>query len=80
MVIFSKDVYKRQAYCYTGSYDYPSPTVTGSVGRDIALIDEVIGVKICISDHRYAGITRKELTKLAAAARVAGLVLSLIHI
>ena len=32
------------AYCYTGSYDYPSPTVTGSVGRDIALIDEVIGV------------------------------------
>ena len=62
------------AYCYTGSYDYPSPTVTGSVGRDIALIDEVIGVKICISDHRYAGITRKELTKLAAAARVAGLV------
>ena len=33
------------AYCYTGSYDYPSPTVTGSVGRDIALIDEVIGVK-----------------------------------
>ena len=52
----------------------PPPTVTGSVGRDIALIDEVIGVKICISDHRYAGITRKELTKLAAAARVAGLV------
>ncbi|MEI3578930.1 MAG: beta-aspartyl-peptidase [Acutalibacteraceae bacterium] len=62
------------AFCYTGSYDYPSPTITGSVGRDIALIDEVIGVKICISDHRYAGINRHELTQLAAAARVAGLV------
>ena len=62
------------AFCYTGSYDFPSPTITGTVARDIALIQEVIGVKICISDHRYAGITRKELTKLAAAARVAGLV------
>ncbi len=62
------------AYCYTGSYDYPSPTVTGSVGKDIAFIDEVIGVKICWSDHRYAGITKDEMTKLAAAARVSGLV------
>ncbi|MBS4784533.1 MAG: beta-aspartyl-peptidase [Clostridiales bacterium] len=62
------------AYCYTGSYDYPSPTITGSVGKDIAFIDEIIGVKICWSDHRYAGITKEEMTKLAAAARVAGLV------
>lgn len=62
------------ALCYTGSYDYPSPTFSGSVSRDIALVQEIIGVKICISDHRYAGITKQELTKLAAAARVAGLI------
>ena len=26
------------AFCYTGSYDFPSPTITGTVARDIALI------------------------------------------
>ncbi len=61
------------AWCLTGSYDYPSPTLTGSVERDIVFIDPVIGVKIAISDHRGPQITGDELIRLGAHARVAGL-------
>ncbi|MBO4288799.1 MAG: beta-aspartyl-peptidase [Lachnospiraceae bacterium] len=62
------------AWCLTGSYDFPSPTLTGSVERDIAFIDPVIGVKIAISDHRGPQITADELIRLGAQARVAGLI------
>ncbi len=38
----------------TGAYHVPSPTITGSVEKDVALIDRVIGVKCAVSDHRSA--------------------------
>lgn len=60
------------AWCLTGSYAYPSTTLTGSVARDIAFIDEVIGVKIAISDHRSSNISAEELARLATQARTAG--------
>lgn len=60
-------------FCLTGSYDYPSPTITGSVKNDVAFISEILGVKVCISDHRYPGITKSELVKTACAARVGAL-------
>ena len=60
------------AYCLTGSYQYPSPTVTGSVRNDIMMIEECIGVKIAICDHRSANITREELIRLASDAHQAG--------
>ena len=59
------------AWCLTGSYAYPSTTLTGSVSRDIAFIDEVIGVKIAISDHRSSNISKDELARLATQARTA---------
>lgn len=62
------------AWCLTGSYDYPSPTLTDSVERDIAFIDPVIGIKIAISDHRGPQINSDELIRLGAHARVAGLI------
>lgn len=62
------------AYCLTGAYAVPSPTLTGSVGDDIAFIDQVIGVKVAISDHRSMCPTKEELTKLAAEARLAGMI------
>ena len=62
------------AWCLTGSYDFPSPTLTGSVEKDIAFIDPVIGVKIAINDHRGPQINRDELIRLGAQARVAGLI------
>ena len=40
------------AFIYTGSYQLPLPTITGSVRKDIALIPKVLGVgEIAVSDH-----------------------------
>jgi beta-aspartyl-dipeptidase (metallo-type) len=62
------------AWMYTGSYQVPTPTILGDVGKDIALIEEVIGVgEIAISDHRCSGPTTDELIKLAGHARVGGM-------
>lgn len=62
------------SYIYTGSYHLPSRTITGSVKKDIALIDEVIGVKVAISDHRSSQPNLDELKKLASEARVGGMI------
>jgi len=61
------------AYMFTGGYKVPSPTITGSVDKDIAFIDAVIGVKVAIADHRSAQITVDELARLASQARVGGM-------
>lgn len=61
------------AYAVTGSYGYPSVTLTGSVKKDIAFVDEILGVKIALSDHRSASISNHELARLASDARVAGM-------
>lgn len=61
------------AYMLTGAYDYPSPTITGAVERDITLIDKVLGVKLAISDHRAPNVTNEQLVQLASKARVAGM-------
>lgn len=62
------------AYCLTGSYEYPSVTITGSVQKDIAYIKEVLGVKLAISDHRCSNITEEELIRLVSQVRLAGLI------
>lgn len=61
-------------YCLTGAYELPSPTITGSVKDDITYINEVIGVKLAISDHRCSSPTKQEIIRLATDARLAGLV------
>lgn len=60
-------------YVHTGSYGYPSITLTDSVKRDIVFIEEIIGVKIAVSDHRSPSISQNELARLASDARVAGM-------
>jgi len=61
-------------FIYCGSYQFPPPTITGSVRKDIALIPKVIGVgEIAISDHRSSQPTFEELCRLSAEARVGGL-------
>lgn len=62
------------AYALTGGYEYPSPTITGSVQKDIAYIKELIGVKMAISDHRCYNPTKEELIKLMSELRVAALI------
>ena len=62
-------------YIYCGSYQFPLPTITGSVRKDIALIPKVIGVgEIAVSDHRSSQPTFEELCKVAAEARVGGMI------
>mgnify|MGYP005834882827 CR=1 FL=1 len=59
------------AWMYTGSYQVPTPTITGSIARDLVLIDEVIGAgEIALSDHRSSCPTTAELIRLAEEARV----------
>lgn len=62
------------AYCLSGAYEYPSPTLTGSIKKDIAFIDEIIGTKIAISDHRDSAISVDELSRLVLDTRVGGMI------
>jgi len=62
------------AWIYTGAYQVPTPTITGEVGKDIALIDEIVGVgEIAISDHRSSFPSIEELIRLTEHARVGGM-------
>lgn len=62
------------AWIYTGAYQVPPPTILGDVGKDIAMIEEVIGTgEIALSDHRSSTPTINELIKLAEHSRVGGM-------
>ena len=62
------------AYIYTGAYQVPTPTISGDPGRDIALIEEVIGTgEIALSDHRSSVPTISELIRLAVQTRMGGM-------
>ncbi len=61
-------------YCYTGSYQLPPVTLTGSVGSDILFVPEFIGLgEVAISDHRGSQPSAFELARLASEARTAGM-------
>jgi len=61
-------------FLFTGSYEVPVRTITGSVRSDLVLIEKVIGAgEIAISDHRSSQPTFDEIARLAAECRVGGL-------
>lgn len=61
-------------YCHTGSYEIPCRTLMGNITDDLILIDKFIGVgEIAISDFRSSQPTTNELRKVAAAAKVGGI-------
>ena len=61
-------------YIFTGSYQIPVITLTGSVRSDLILIDKVIGAgEIAVSDHRSSQPTFAEFARLAAECRVGGM-------
>lgn len=61
-------------YTYTGSYQVPVRTLTDSLMKDIMMLDKVIGVgEIAISDHRSSQPAFEEFARIAADARVAGM-------
>jgi len=62
------------AWIWTGAYQVPVPTITGEVGKDLAIIEEVIGVgELAVADHRSSCPTPAELARIAAHARVGGM-------
>jgi beta-aspartyl-dipeptidase (metallo-type) len=62
------------AWIMTGAYQIPTPTILGDVGKDISMIEEVIGVgEIALSDHRSSFPTTYELIRLVEHARVGGM-------
>lgn len=61
-------------YVFSGSYELPVNTLTGSVRSDLILIEKVLGAgEIAVSDHRSSQPTFDEIARLAAECRVGGL-------
>lgn len=61
-------------YIYSGCYEIPTQTITGSVKTDIVFIDKVIGTgELAISDHRSSQPNFDDVKKIAAQARVGGI-------
>jgi len=61
-------------YIFSGSYEIPPVTLTGSIRSDLILIDKVIGAgEIAISDHRSSQPTFSEIARLTAECRVGGM-------
>ncbi|MGD6777272.1 beta-aspartyl-peptidase [Sutcliffiella horikoshii] len=61
-------------FVHTGSYQVPVKTLTGMIEDDLILIEEIIGVgEIAIADHRSSQPNYEEIAKIAAAARVGGM-------
>ena len=61
------------AYCLTGAYGLPSPTITGSVEKDIMMVPPIIGTKIAVSDHRSSNPQGEELIAIGSATRRGGM-------
>ncbi len=61
-------------FIFSGSYQIPVITLTGSIRSDLLLIEKIIGAgEIAISDHRSSQPTFEEFARLAAECRVGGM-------
>lgn len=61
-------------FVYSGAYQVPTRTLLPTLQEDLTLIEKVIGAgEIAISDHRSAQPQIAELERLAAGARVGGM-------
>lgn len=62
------------AWCWTGNYEVPVPTLTASVRGDMVWVDPILGVgELALSDHRSSQPTLDELLRIAADVHVAGM-------
>eukprot|EP00051_Salpingoeca_urceolata_P006844 m.90543 g.90543 ORF g.90543 m.90543 type:complete len:1273 (-) comp15010_c0_seq4:98-3916(-) len=61
-------------YMWTGAYRLPLPTITGSVARDIMLVERVVGAgEVAVSDHRGSRPSVEDLIRLGSECRVGGM-------
>ncbi|QKG29925.1 beta-aspartyl-peptidase [Campylobacter sp. RM16187] len=61
-------------FIHTGSYATPTVTFTGSITKDLVVIDKVRGVKIAMSDNRSSYPTDEELIKILTQIRIGGMI------
>src|SRR5262249_18004595 len=62
------------AFIWSGGYNVPPTTITGSMRDDLIFINEVIGAgEIAISDNRASEPSIEELAKLVSDAHVGGI-------
>ncbi len=62
------------AHIHTGSYEVPTRTITGAIRDDLVFLDNVIGVKIALADHRCSFPTTDELARIVSDIRIAGMI------
>jgi beta-aspartyl-dipeptidase (metallo-type) len=61
-------------WCYTGSYQLPLVTLSGSVRSDLVHNDRLIAVgEVALSDHRSSQPTYDELLRIASDCHVCGM-------
>ena len=60
------------AYCYTGGWKVPVPTLTGDPQADVAFIDRIVGIKVSISEALAPACSMDNLCRLAHAAWTGG--------
>lgn len=60
------------AYCYTGGWKHPVPTLTGDPQGDVAFLDRVVGIKVAISEATAPAQSLEDLCRLAHAAYTGG--------
>ena len=60
------------AYCYTGGWWNPVPTLSGNPQADVAYVDRILGVKVAVSEPMAPAYTIEELCRLAHAAWTGG--------
>ena len=61
-------------YVYTGSYQVPVRTLTGSIIDDLILLEKVVGTgEIAVSDHRSSQPTKDEFFRIVGDTRVGGI-------
>lgn len=58
------------SYMLTGCFKIPPPTLTGSIRKDLYLIDKVKGIKTAIPDSTTAHHTWRDLASVASEVRI----------
>lgn len=60
-------------FIMTGGYPLPSPTLTGCIRQDMALVEKVRGGKLALADHRVNPVTPQDILRIATDVRVGGM-------
>lgn len=60
------------AYCYTGGWKAPVPTLTGDPQADVTFVDRIVGIKVSIAEAMAPALSPDDLCRLAHAAYTGG--------